>query len=94
MSKSIDAAEILVRYSSLNFHPALQNSEIGIGRISWETISTTEMTRQEATLVEILRLIMIGQSSANLSDLLILNDHDLQAVLLALNTRYQSTKDE
>lgn len=88
MNKTIDAAEILVRYSSLNKHPGLQNSEIGIGQINWVTISMTEMTRQEETLVEVLRLIMIGESTANLKDLLALSDLDLQAVLLALKSKY------
>jgi hypothetical protein len=88
MNKQINAAEVLVRYSTLNTHPALSSSEIGIGQIDWAKISTTEMSRQEAILIEILRLVLIGQSSAHLSDLLLLNDLDLHAALLALNVRY------
>lgn len=88
MTKKLEAAEILVRYSQLNNLPALQTSEISINQIDWESISASELTKQEYVLVEILRFILLDQSAASIKDLMSLNDVDLHAVLLALKTKY------
>jgi hypothetical protein len=88
MSKKIEAAEILVRYSSLSNLKALQTSEIGINQIDWEKIGNSELTKQEEILVDVLRFILLDQSSADLMDLLALNDVDLHAVLLAINSKF------
>lgn len=87
-SEQLEAAEMLVRYSSLSNLPALKNSEIIINQIDWEKIEQSELSKQEWVLVEILRFILLRQSSARIADLLLLSDLDLHAVLLALNPKY------
>lgn len=90
-SKKIEAAEILVRYSSLNALPALQSSEIGINQIDWKKLGNSELTKQEEVLVDILRFILLDQSTASMMDLLTLNDVDLHAVLLSINSKYNES---
>lgn len=87
-NKKVEAAEILVRYSSLHDLPALQSSEIAINQIDWERIGNSELTKQEEVLIDILRFILLDQSTASLMDLLTLNDVDLHAALLAINSKY------
>ncbi len=88
MIESVEAAEILVRYSSLNNLKALESSEIAINQIDWERLEDSELTKQESILIEVLRFLLLGQTGLGLSSLLSLNDLDLAAVLLALNTKY------
>ena len=88
MIESVEAAEILVRYSSLNNLKALQTSEIAINQIDWAYLESSELSKQESILIEVLRFLLLGQTGIGLSSLLSLNDDDLQAVLLAFNTRY------
>lgn len=88
MKNNIAAAEILVSYSSLNNLPALSTSEISINQIDWEKIETSTLSKQESVLIEILRFILLNQTAAHVSDLLVLNDVDLRAVLLALDTKF------
>jgi hypothetical protein len=88
MSQNIEAAEILVRYSSLENLPALSTSEISINQIDWEKIGSSVLTKQQEILIDVLRFILLDQSTVNLIDLLALNDVDLHAVLLAINTKF------
>jgi hypothetical protein len=88
MKESVEAAEVLVRYSSLNNLKALQTSEISINQIDWAYLESSELSKQESILIEVLRFLLLGQTGIGLSSLLSLNDDDLQAVLLAFNTRY------
>ena len=88
MSQNIEAAEILVRYSSLENLPALSTSEISINQIDWEKIGSSVLTKQQEILIDVLRFILLDQSSADLMDLLALNDVDLHAVLLAINSKF------
>jgi hypothetical protein len=88
MKESVEAAEVLVRYSSLNNLKALQTSEISINQIDWAHLEESELSKQEAILVEVLRFLLLGQTGLGLASLLALNDLDLAAVLLALNTKY------
>lgn len=88
MNLKTEAAEILVRYSSLENLPALKTSEISINQIDWQKIDGSELSKQEATLIEVLRFILLDQTYIGLADLLCLNDVDLNAVLLALNSKY------
>lgn len=87
-NKRVEAAEILVRYSSLNDLPALRSSEISINQIDWEKIGNSELSKQSEVLIDVLRFILLDQSTASLMDLLTLNDIDLHAVLLAINSKY------
>jgi hypothetical protein len=86
--ESVEAAEVLVRYSSLSNLKALQTSEISINQIDWAHLEASELTKQEEILVEVLRFLLLGQTGLGLASLLSLNDLDLKAVLLALNTKY------
>jgi len=88
VKESVEAAEVLVRYSSLNNLKALQTSEISINQIDWAYLEESELSKQEAILVEVLRFLLLGQTGLGLASLLALNDLDLAAVLLALNTKY------
>ncbi len=88
MIESVEAAEILVRYSSLSNLKALNSSEIAINQIDWARLEDSELTKQESILIEVLRFLLLGQTGLGLSSLLSLNDLDLAAVLLALNTKY------
>lgn len=88
MTKKLEAAEILVRYSALNNLPALNTSEIAINQIDWEKIETSELSKQESILIEVLRFILLDQTHIHLTDLLCLSDIDLNAVLLAINSKY------
>jgi len=88
MKESVEAAEVLVRYSSLNNLKALQTSEISINQIDWAHLEESELSKQESILVEVLRFLLLGQTGLGLASLLALNDLDLAAVLLALNTKY------
>ena len=88
MKESVEAAEVLVRYSSLSNLKALQTSEISINQIDWAHLEESELSKQEAILVEVLRFLLLGQTGLGLASLLALNDLDLAAVLLALNTKY------
>jgi len=85
---SLTAADLLVRYSSLDNLPALSTSEISINKIDWERLENSELTKQEEILIEVLRFILLEQTGLSVSSLLLLNDLDLKAVLLALNTKY------
>jgi hypothetical protein len=69
----------------------LESSEIGINQINWEKIGNSELTKQEEVLVDILRFILLDQSTASMMDLLTLNDVDLHAVLLAINSKYNES---
>lgn len=88
ISEQLEAAEMLVRYSSLSELPALKNAEILINQVDWEKIEKSELSKQEWVLVEILRFILLKQSSARITDLLLLSDTDLHAVFLAINPKY------
>jgi hypothetical protein len=88
MIESVEAAEILVRYSSLSNLKALNSSEIAINQIDWARLEDSELTKQESILIEVLRFILLGQTGLGLSALLSLNDLDLAAVLLALKTKH------
>ena len=88
MKDSLTAADLLVRYSSLDNLPALSTSEISINKIDWERLENSELTKQEEILIEVLRFILLEQTGLSVSSLLLLNDLDLKAVLLALNTKY------
>jgi hypothetical protein len=88
MKESVEAAEVLVRYSSLSNLRALNTSEISINQIDWKHLEESELTKQEEILIEVLRFLLLGQTGLGLNSLLSLNDVDLQAVLLALNTKY------
>jgi hypothetical protein len=88
MIESVEAAEVLVRYSSLSNLKALSSSEIAINQIDWARLEDSELTKQESILIEVLRFLLLGQTGLGLSSLLSLNDLDLAAVLLALNTKY------
>jgi hypothetical protein len=88
MKESVEAAEVLVRYSSLNNLKALQTSEISINQIDWAHLEKSELSKQESILVEVLRFLLLGQTGLGLASLLALDDLDLAAVLLALNTKY------
>jgi hypothetical protein len=88
MKESVEAAEVLVRYSSLNNLKALQTSEISINQIDWAHLEESELSKQESILVEVLRFLLLGQTGLGLASLLALDDLDLAAVLLALNTKY------
>lgn len=90
-NRKMEAAEILVRYSSLSSLPALMSSEISINQIDWEKIGNSELTKQEEVLIDVLRFIVLDQSTASLMDLLALNDVDLHAVLLAINSKYNES---
>jgi hypothetical protein len=88
MKDILTAADMLVRYSSLSNLPALSTSEISINKIDWERLENAELTKQESILIEVLRFILLEQTGLSVSSLLALNDLDLRAVLLALNTKY------
>ena len=91
MSNRLDAADILVNYSSLQNIQALKTSEVSINKIDWAKIETSVLSKQESILIEILRFILLDQTSASIVDLLTLNDYDLHAVLLSLNTKFNNT---
>lgn len=86
-TSQLEAAEILVRYSSLSELPALKKSEISINQVNWEEIEKSELTKQEWVLIEILRFLLLKESSARIVDLLSLSDNDLHAVLLSISPK-------
>lgn len=86
-TSQLEAAEILVRYSSLSELPALKKSEISINQVNWEEIEKSELTKQQWVLIEILRFILLKVSSARITDLLSLSDTDLHAVLLSISPK-------
>jgi hypothetical protein len=88
MTDRLTAADMLVRYSSLNNLAVLNTSEISINKIDWARLETAELTKQESVLIEVLRFILLDQTGLSLTSLLALNDLDLKAVLLSLNTKY------
>lgn len=83
------AAEMLIRYSWMNDHPAFQSTDCQIGVIDWEKINSTDWNFQEQILVEVFKFITTEESNVQLDDLLALDQVNRGAALLALQEKFK-----
>lgn len=84
------AAEILIRYSWMKEHPALQKIDCQIGVIDWEAINNTEWNFNQQILIEVFKFITTEESNVQLDDLLVLSPVDRGAALLAIQEKFKT----
>jgi len=83
------AAQMLIRHTFMNEHPAFNTTDCEVNQIDWEKILEGEYTKQQEILLEVLEFLIEGKSEMPISDLLELNDDDLQAVMLSLSEKFK-----
>lgn len=88
-TKKLRSAEVLLKYSSLRNHPTFKTTDCQIGQVDWDLINKTNWTFHQAVLVEVFKFILLEESNVSLDDLMVLDPLDRQAIILALNTRFE-----
>ena len=89
MDNKFHAAQMLIRHTFMNEHPAFNTTDCEVNQIDWEKILQSEYTKQQEILLEVLEFLIEGKSEMPISELLELNDDDLQAVMLSLSEKFK-----
>ena len=89
MDNKFHAAQMLIRHTFMNEHPAFNTTDCEVNQIDWEKILQSEYTKQQEILLEVLEFLIEGKSEMPISELLQLNDDDLQAVMLSLSEKFK-----
>ena len=90
MDNKFHAAQMLIRHTFMNEHPAFNTTDCEVNQIDWEKINDGDYTKQEWILVQVLKFLLDDYCEIELPDLLALNDDDLQAVILSLSERFKN----
>ena len=89
MDNKFHAAQMLIRHTFMNEHPSFNTTDCEVNQIDWEKILQSEYTKQQEILLEVLEFLIEGKSEMPISELLELNDDDLQAVMLSLSEKFK-----
>jgi len=82
------AASTLIKMTCLKDDLVLASMDIETGNINWEVLDSIERSNEEFVIYEVLKLILTSNSDLDLESILILENYDREAVLLALHTAF------
>jgi hypothetical protein len=82
------AASTLIKMTCLKDDVVLASMDIETGNINWEVLDSIERSNEEFVIYEVLKLILTSYSNLDLESILILENYDREAVLLALHTAF------
>ena len=79
-------ADLLLKLTDLQDHPAVQNFDIDCSKYDWESFGEAEVNKREYMILEIFRFLLTGHSTVGVKDLAQLSDDDYEAVTLVLHS--------